>query len=485
MWSSASRTALALAGITLIGAAVRSAGLDSGLWVDEIESLLTSFRNSLETIVTTYPSDNHHPLYAVLAHASCSLFGEAPWSLRLPALLFGVATVPALFAMARPLVERREALLSAAFLAVSYHHVWFSQNARGYTAIAFFTVLGIAALLRGHVTGRLRWYALYGVAAALGAYAHLTMVLVVLGHALGLAVVLAAQGSLGNPRSLRGPAVAMGLGALLTAGLYAPMAESVFDYFLNRPSGLRGVSTPLWAVGELFRVLSLGLGAGSAVLGAVLVALGMVLGASGLASLSRRSPLFLGLFLGPFVVTLAGAALARGTLYPRFFFFAIGPAILIAVRGGFACTEWLAARLGRPAFGERLAVAGGAAVLLASALSLGLNYRYPKQDFEGAMEYVLAARAPEDRVVSLRVPSDPFRRLYRQDWPNAQNLRELDAARSPDRQTWILYTMPRYLAAGAPELAAAIRRECPDPRVFRGTIGGGDVFVCALGPRYP
>jgi len=478
--------AYALAGLITLAVATRLVGLNSGLWVDEIFSLLESFRSSFVTIVTTYRGDNHHPLYSVLAHASRWAFGEAPWALRLPALLFGVATVPALYALARPLVACREALLAAAFLTLSYHHVWFSQNARSYTAIAFFTVVGTTALLRGWASGRRSWYVLYAVAAGLGAYAHLTMVLVVVGHALGMAAVLVATGSLRDARALRGPLLAFGLGAGITLCCYAPMLDGVVDYFVNKPSVLRGVSTPSWAVSELLRVLSLGLGGGSAGLGTGLVAVGVALGGAGLVSLGCRSPLFVGLFLGPFAATLAGAALARGTLYPRFFFFAIGPAILVAVRGGFACADWLAVRLGRSVkFGQQLALAGGGLVLLASALSLGFNYRYPKQDFEGAMDYVLAERSPVDRVVSVRVPGDPYRRLYARDWPSANSLAELETLRNPDGRTWIVYTMKRYIEAAAPDLAAAIRRECPAPRVFPGTIGDGAVFVCTLEPRRP
>jgi uncharacterized membrane protein len=59
------------------------------------------------------------------------LFGDSGAALRLPAALFGVASLGAVYALGREVVGRREGLLAALALAFSYQHVWFSQNARG------------------------------------------------------------------------------------------------------------------------------------------------------------------------------------------------------------------------------------------------------------------------------------------------------------------------------------------------------------------
>lgn len=501
-----------MATATLVALLARLIGVNGGLWIDEIYSLVRSFRAPLGVILTEYWGDNHHPLYAVLAHLSRAAFGESAWSVRLPAVLFGVAAVPALYALGRLVANHREALLASLLLAVSYHHVWFSQNARGYSAIAFFAIVTTWAMLRGAETGRLRYFACYGVAAALGAYTHLTMVLVVAGHALGALAYLVAPGAretIGTSRSpgaagaagaegaaganqapgavdrrtlLRGGVVAFTLAALLTLALYAPMLGEVVDFFLHRPSGLRGVSTPGWAFMETIRVLVLGLGAGLALVGIVVVAAGVVVGGSGLASLWRRERLFVLLLAGACLATVAGAAAARGTMYPRFFFFAIGPAIIIAVRGAFASCGWLAGRLGRGAWGDRIALAGVAAVIALSAASLGFNYRYPKQDFEGAMRYVVAERGADDAVVSSGLSADPYRMLFGESWPVVSTRAELDSVRRQHARTWVLWTFPRYLERSAPEIDAELKRECPTPRVFRGTVGGGDVMACFL-PR--
>ncbi len=169
---------------------LRGIGLSGGLWIDEIYSLLNSFRPSLVHIVTVFPQDNQHPLYSVLAHLSLSLFGESAWSIRLPALLFGAATVPLLYLLGKDVATRREAWYAALILTVSYHHVWFSQNARGYSALAFFAVLSTWLLLRAVGTGRRGLWIGYAIASALGAYTHLTMVFVVVAQCAATAIAL-------------------------------------------------------------------------------------------------------------------------------------------------------------------------------------------------------------------------------------------------------------------------------------------------------
>lgn len=469
------------AAIVLVALVARLIGVNGGLWIDEIYSLVHSFRAPVLGILTEYWGDNHHPLYALLAHVSRATFGEAPWSVRLPAVLFGVAAIPALLALGSRVARRGEALLASLLLAVSYHHVWFSQNARGYSAIAFFATVTTWAMLRGVETGRARYFVWYGVAAGLGAYTHLIMVLVSAGHALGALAFLAAPGRAIERRPLlRGGLIAFGLAALVTLALYAPMLREVLDYFLNRPSNLRGVSTPRWAILETLRILVLGLGAGLAIVGGVVVAAGLVVGVSGIASFWRTQRLFVLLLAGACAMTVAGAAAARGTMYPRFFFFAIGPAMLLAVRGAYATCGWLAARVSRPSWGAHVALGGIVTVIVLSAASLSLNYRYPKQDFEGAMRYVLAERGAGDAVVSTGLPADPYRMLYGQDWPIVSTLAELDSVRRVSQRTWVLWTFPRYLEREAPGLDRVLSTECRARRAFRGTVGGGDVMACFL-----
>lgn len=468
---------LVIAGIALLA---RLFHLGSGYWIDEIYAVQGSFRLAFGDIVTTFPGDNHHPLYSLAGRGTLVLFGESPWALRLPAAIFGVLTVPATYLVARLALARREALLASLLLATSYHHVWFSQNARGYTLIALLALLGTWALVRMLETGSWRMAFTFAAIAGLGVYTHMTMVFITIAHAVVAAIALVVPEQ-GQPRiSWKVPVTAFLLGAALATVLYAPMIGQVLDFFLRNPSQLRGVSTPMWALREALRVLLLGVGAPGAIVAAVVLAGGAAIGIAGFASiLQRRRNLALAFAIPP-VVMLAGALAGRGTMYPRFFFFAAGMAIIVLVRGLFATGE-AASRWRLPVAGPVIGTVLAGALVVASAASLSFNYRFPKQDFAGAMEYVLRSKANGDAVGFAGVPGDPYRTIYGQDWPTVDSMADLDALRGRGR-TWLIYTFPRYLARGAPEVASVVEQDCEQRAVFRGTVGGGDLIVCTLEP---
>src|SRR5215510_12901781 len=135
------RSWLTLAFLCLLALVLRLWRLDTDLWHDEVLTLLDFVRTPIGEIVTRFPAQNQHMFFSVLSRFSISLFGESPWALRLPSVMFGAGSVWALFLLGRRLLGAREALMASALMTVSYHHVWFSQNARGYMGLLFFTPL--------------------------------------------------------------------------------------------------------------------------------------------------------------------------------------------------------------------------------------------------------------------------------------------------------------------------------------------------------
>lgn len=177
-------TAAGLIALTGVAAVLRLPGLNQGLWYDEIMTIVLSLREPLTSIVQRFPSNNVHPLYSVLGRLSIVALGEHAWTIRLPAVLFGVACIPLMYATALEVASRREALFSAAILAVSYQHVWFSQNARGYSALAFWTLLCTWLFFRARRRNSYGLQTAYACAAALGVYTHMTMGFIIATHAL-------------------------------------------------------------------------------------------------------------------------------------------------------------------------------------------------------------------------------------------------------------------------------------------------------------
>jgi hypothetical protein len=456
--------------LTIMAAGLRLIEIDKGLWWDEIYFLVTTVRHPLAEIVTVFPGDTQHPLYSILTRLSVLAFGEHAWSLRLPAVVFGVASIPMMYLLGVFVSTRAEALISAALLTVSYHHVWFSQNARGYTALAFWALSSTYFLLRGMRTGRRGPYAAYAVAASLGAYTHLTMMFLVASHGLICAGAALADWKKGlGVAKWRPAAQAFILTGGLTLLLYAPIAMQVRSFFVNRPSTMRAVSTPRWAVWEALRGLTLGLGTEGVLMAAALIV------ACGAWSYYRQNRLVFMLFALPGACTAIGAVLARGTMYPRFYFFLIGFAVLILVRGLMVVPRWVVGR--HPRLAMALSAGLAAVLLAASAFSLARNYRYPKQDFEGAIQFVDAQRKAGEAVVTAGASTFPLLRYYGKPWESVETVEQLRAILGRGQPVWVVYTFPRYLESWSPPIADTIRSEFTVAGVFPGTVGDGDVFV--------
>lgn len=469
---------LALGCITLLAAVLRAIGLNGGAWFDEIVTLVESVRPSFIAVLTEYSLNNKHPLYSVLAHLSVAVCGEHTWSLRLPAFLFGVACVPMLYFLAVSVTTRREALLASTLLALSYHHIWFSQNARGYTALAFFAMLSTHLLIRGLCGGGWRPYIGYGVVTALGVYTHMTMVFVVVSHFLlcGWLWLTAARGEL-RVRDWRAPLLAFGLAGLLSLAFYAPMLAQVHQFYASHSeSSGKAVATPAWAIVETLRALSMGLGTWG-----VLLAAGVAF-AWGLWSYARQSLVVLAFFLLPGFVTAAPFLALDRPMRPRFFFFLAGFGLMILVRGLVSATSWFAARLPARGSARRLEVGIDVALVLAVALasspSLLKGYAYPKQDYEQAMRFVEANKAAEEPVASVGLTIFPYKQYYGKQWHWIDSAAQLQDLRERSPSVWLLYTLPEYLETETPDLMGAIRKEFTVVRVFPGTVGGGDIVVC-------
>jgi uncharacterized membrane protein len=451
--------------------------LDRGIWLDEIYFLLMTVRHPLAQIVTVFPGDTQHPLYSILARLSVIVFGEHLWSMRLPAVIFGVASVPALYFLAASVAGRTEALVCAALLTVSYHHVWFSQNARGYSALAFFTMVATFYLLRGLRSGRREPFTAYAIAAALGIYTHLGMMFVVASHAL-----ICASGAFKDWRRDAGLGPwKLPLQAFLTTGalallFYSPILLQVQQFFLKGPSAMKAFSTPRWAFLETIRSLTVGLGAGGVLAAAAIVV------SCGAWSYFKQDRLVFALLTLPGILTL-GSVAVRGTMYPRFYFSLIGFAVMILVRGIFVIPRWIAAHLPGPPH-SRLAPAMtavfAAVFLIASSVSLVRGYEFPKQDFDGAIRFVDAQSDGEAIVATSGAATYPLRQYYNKTWASAETTEQLDQLCSRGRTVWLIYTLPRYLP---PALLESIRSKFTVIRVFRGTVGDGDVSVAKFQPR--
>ncbi|MGH9387706.1 MAG: glycosyltransferase family 39 protein [Vicinamibacterales bacterium] len=465
-----------------LGAALRLYQLDTGLWYDEIVTVIVSVRPTLVEITTHFPGNNSHPLYSVCAHISVALFGESPWTVRLPSVLSGVAAIPAVYLVGTAVATRFEGLLAASILTVSYHHIWFSQNARGYTMLLLFVLLSTYFLLRWLSGGRSSNLVAYAVVSALGSYTHLTMVPIVVTHSAVCVLELFRRRASVSARGDWARALAAFSGAgVITILLYSPMLVDVQQFFTTETVASSEVATPLWALTAALQGLQIGFGA---LWG---LGLGMVIFGAGVWSYFTENRAALYLFILPIPVTLALAVVAARPVFPRFVFFAIGFALLIVVRGGRTVGEWFAERMRGP-LKPRLTgmVAAGlltVAVVAASIRSLPYGYRYPKQDYAQAVAFIEASSTEGDQVAVVGdTAAIPVQKYLGKAWPRIDRAADLNELRTKGRETWVIFTFPAYIARYHPALWTMLNEECVEVAEFDGTVGGGAIRVARCSP---
>ncbi len=213
-----------VAGVLWLGVVLRLVYITRGMRSDEADTFIQFASLPLPEGLTTYTIPNNHLLNTFLIHLSHQLLGNAPWTLRLPALLAGLAVLPVVYVVARRMYNKHVALMTLGLTSVSAAMIEYSVNARGYSILALVTLilLGLAHHLHRQHSPRL-WVA-FGVLAALGFYAVPTMLypmgMISLYLLLGIGIHKA-----GAARwRMWGYAVAsLAGGALLTGVLYAPV----------------------------------------------------------------------------------------------------------------------------------------------------------------------------------------------------------------------------------------------------------------------
>ncbi|MDQ3671446.1 MAG: glycosyltransferase family 39 protein [Actinomycetota bacterium] len=181
---------LAVAGAVLIGAALRVARLgERVLSFDEAYTVATAQRPFVD-MLATFRFEANGTLYAVLLWPLLRI-SESEAMVRTPALIAGLATIPAVFWAARELVGHRAALVAAALTALSPALIGWSVYGRGYAFAILFAVLSfgcIARALDAEVDRPGKWRALFVLATLAMAYSSAVAAVTLLPvHAIALA----------------------------------------------------------------------------------------------------------------------------------------------------------------------------------------------------------------------------------------------------------------------------------------------------------
>ena len=460
--------------ITLLAVFARAYEINSQLWLDEVNSVLGTFRYTWQQIAIEGAGGNTHVLYSLLTRWCLVMFGESPFALRLPAALFGVAGVPMLYVLTKQFLSRPCSLFIAALFALSYHHIFYSQDARGYTTLIFFFLVTSYLFMRIAKERNLSisLAALYASMTVLLCYSQPFGVFVPAAQFL-VALWLWLKPGEREPFPLGKLAVATSVAALLTLVLYAPFIKGMLSHAKwNIATPGEGPRLELWLLLEVLDGLS------AAFFGPVGVAVLAVFGLAGLITWYRKSPLSVFVLLLP--ICLQGFAfVAMGVgIHPRYFAITL-PVVYLA--GGFllftAIDKSLALTSLGPTMTRNLRIALLAVLVTLSALPLKDYYRHPKQDFIGALLLVNELSQPDDVKVGVQFVGKIMNEYYGANLTRVNTLEQLRRYEHSGRAVWVITSLERLVVLADPGLIEHLREHYVLIHELPGTVGDGAMRI--------
>lgn len=135
--------------ITLVGGFLRAFQLGAnGMWLDETFSVWLANQSVADMLHWIVTIDQHPPLYYLLLHYWTAFQESTPYNARLLSVLFGTATIPLIYLIGKRLSGPVVGLVAAVLLALSLFNVYYAQETRMYTLLAFNAAVAIYALAR-------------------------------------------------------------------------------------------------------------------------------------------------------------------------------------------------------------------------------------------------------------------------------------------------------------------------------------------------
>ncbi len=387
--------------LLLFSAALRTVSLDQGLWLDEIRSVQTYFHAPWLSLLNRMPNPNHHPLYSLAAKLMISVWGGDEWALRLPAFVMGSLTPPLMYLFAVRFVNRQTGLIAGLFMSVSMWPVWFSQDARGYSAMILFTFVSTYLYISYSEKRSRHLAAGYIMAAAAAVYSHMYGGAVPAAH---LLVALFHARKKDERSGWLSLSVVAASGLLLALILYLPFVPDFVSYV----KGVRSIIGRAVDAGLVFDLLRSWSTWNSPLF---LLPVFLVLAGLGLAVFSRRVPLFVQVWTLALLIGLAVPFVLKTFAYARFLSYAV-PGFYLFCAGGIYYL-W---SLQKPAW-RGIALLLGTICMFVFAVNLHEYYKLGKQPYKRASEWISAEiimpawnreEWPLPRVLSIGVSSEIY-----------------------------------------------------------------------------
>jgi len=155
----------------IIGAILRFYKLGAqSFWLDEILSITQA---RLE-----YYDPVHPPLSFLILRIFLETLGTSEFVARLPACLFGIATVPLIYVFGEHLFGEKEGIVASFIIALSPWYIRWSQETRMYTQLTVFTILALYFFCLATYKNTITFYVLSAIFMTLAFYTHYSAVFI-------------------------------------------------------------------------------------------------------------------------------------------------------------------------------------------------------------------------------------------------------------------------------------------------------------------
>ncbi len=123
--------------VVILGLVLRLISLNQSIWLDEATTALAAKMPLTDIFTKFLPADFHPPFYYLLMKGWVGIFGSSEIALRIPSVIFGVATIYFIYLIAKKFFDRKVAVIASALAASSGLLIYYSQEARMYSLAAF------------------------------------------------------------------------------------------------------------------------------------------------------------------------------------------------------------------------------------------------------------------------------------------------------------------------------------------------------------
>jgi mannosyltransferase len=144
----------------------------NSLWLDEASTNLIALKSFGDIWQTMLGVEFNPPLFYWMEHILISLLGNSEFILRLLPALFGVAVIPVIYLVGTEFRNRNVGIITAAAFTFSPFLILYSQEARSYSMMLFFTACAMLFYFKALKSNDIKNWVVFGAFSALAFWSH-------------------------------------------------------------------------------------------------------------------------------------------------------------------------------------------------------------------------------------------------------------------------------------------------------------------------